>query len=96
MITLLEQRCDKHRLIHKNYAVSLVDWTPLTKERKSDFQALTDRTRNILQGLQNMSQYDICSFLTSLYVYKLPKINPNSPGTTYQIHQGCLTYHEAA
>ncbi len=74
MIALLKQRYDKRRLIHKNYAVSLVDWTPLTKESKSDFRALTDRTRNSLQGLQNMGQYDICSFLTSLYAYKLPKI----------------------
>ncbi len=74
MIALLKQRYDKRHLIHKNYAVSLVDWTPLTKESKGDFQALTDRTRNSLQGLQNMGQYDICSFLTSLYTYKLPKI----------------------
>ncbi len=91
----LKQRYDKRRLIHKNYAVSLVDWTPLTKESKGDFRALTDRTCNSLQGLQNMGQYAICSFLTSLYAYKLPKITQTAWEQRTK-HKGCLTYHETA
>ena len=90
--SLCSNRYDKWCLIHKNYAVCLVDWAPLTLKNTKMTSELLLTGCEAASRDQNMNQYDTCSILTSLMcisflkLLKLPAGN-NIASTPRMFHQ---------
>ena len=73
LVELLIKRYDKKRLIHKNHSLTLINWSPVTKESRETFMKVLDTMNHALQGLAHLKQDDLQSFLTSVSVPKLPQ-----------------------
>ena len=72
VIKTLHQRFDKKRTIHSNYCQKLLELNSV-KATKADLHLFIDTVKTALAGLRHTTQDNLPSFLTSMFVPRIPK-----------------------
>ena len=71
-MAVLQQRFDKKRTVHATYCQRLVDLN-LPKATRTDIHQFIDQARSTLAALKHTGQDDLESFLTSMFLARIPK-----------------------
>ena len=73
LVTLIKERYDQKRLVHKHFTMTIVDYPAIKQGTYEEFCMFSDTIEHSINCLKDAKQYEIGSFIASILTTKLPK-----------------------